>query len=104
MCVKAVDNFLQPSKVALHCYRNQKMCDKAVNTVPSATNLFMNAIRIKECVIKLFIDVFPTSFLFPIGKLKKCVTVLFLKMLSRQYIDSMGIKPKESVITLLMIV
>ena len=37
--------------------RTQEICDKTLNTYPSAIKLFVNAIRIKKCVINLLIDV-----------------------------------------------
>ena len=39
-------------------YKNQEMCDKAVDTHPFTINMFRNAIRLKKCVIKQFLGVF----------------------------------------------
>ena len=59
VCYKAVDNYPHALELFPECFMTQKICDKAVNTYPSTiVNLFLNAIRLKKCVIKQFIDIF----------------------------------------------
>ena len=58
ICDKAVDNYPHALKFVPDCYVTQKMCDKAASTHPSTVYLFLNAMRLKKCVIKLLIDVF----------------------------------------------
>ena len=79
MCNKALNN---PPFVP-ECYRTQKICHKAVNAYPSTTK------RVPECFItKEVCDkainkcnfLYLTLLLINI-KLKKCVTELFLKIL-----------------------
>ena len=42
----------------------QKMCDKAVNTYHSITQFVPDCLRLKKCVIKLFLNVFLHLFIF----------------------------------------
>ena len=58
MCNKAVDNYPHVLEFVPECCKTQNMCDKAVDTYPSTKNLFLNAVRLKKCVIKQSIDVF----------------------------------------------
>ena len=75
MCNKAVANCLHALEFVLKCYKNQKMCHKAVDTYSSTIKLFLNAVRLKKCVIEQIIDTFLYSILLLIDiKLKKYVT------------------------------
>ena len=77
MCDKAILENIETLKSAPDCYKNQEMCNKAVDNyfVPNCYiaqkcviklsililleyNLFLNAIRLKKCVIKQLIYVF----------------------------------------------
>ena len=58
MCDKAVDNYRHALKFVPDCYKTQNMCDKAVIFILLQRNLFLNAVRLKKCMIKLLINVF----------------------------------------------
>ena len=53
MCDKAILENDGTLKSVHDCNKNQEMCNKAVDNYPHALNLFLNAIRLKTCVIKL---------------------------------------------------
>ena len=55
MCDKAIIENCGTLKSVPDCYKNQEMCNKAVDNYPHALNLFLNTIRLKKCVIKLSI-------------------------------------------------
>ena len=75
ICNKAGDNYPHALEFVPECYNTQKMCDKAVDIHHNKYNMFLNAIRLKKCVIKRLIDVFLYLMLFLINiKLKKLVT------------------------------
>ena len=57
MCDKAVDNYPHELKFGPGCYTTQKMCDKAVKTHPSTIPFSVNPIRLKKCVTKLFLKI-----------------------------------------------
>ena len=67
MCSKVVDNYPHALEFVPEYYKPQKMSDEAVDTYPSAINLFLNAVRLKKCVIKHSIDVFLYLILFLIN-------------------------------------
>ena len=52
MCDRAVDNCPNTLDFLLECCKAKRTCDKAVNTY-SAINLFLNAIRLAKWVVKL---------------------------------------------------
>ena len=58
ICNKAGDNYPHALVFVPECYDTQKMCDKAVDIHHNKYNMFLNAIRLKKCVIKRLIDVF----------------------------------------------
>ena len=69
------------------CYKTHKMCDKSVNTDSSTIHLFLNAIELKKCVIKLLI-VFLYLILFLIYiKLKKCDRAIYDPFMPFYYPD-----------------
>ena len=49
---KEVVNYPHPLKLVPNCYKTQTMCDIAVNTHSVTIQFFLNAIRLKKCVIK----------------------------------------------------
>ena len=55
MCDEAILENGGTSKSVPYCYKNQEMCNKAVRSYLHALNLFLNAVRLKKCVIKLSI-------------------------------------------------
>ena len=55
MCDKAVLENGGALKSVPDCYKNQEMCNKAVDNYPHALELFLNAMRLKKCAIKLLI-------------------------------------------------
>ena len=52
---KAVDNYPHALEFVLDYYKTQKSSDKAANTYPSKINMFLNAIRRKICMIKVYV-------------------------------------------------
>ena len=58
MLNKAVDNYPHVLEFVPECFMTKKMCDKAVNTYPSANIFFLNALWLKKCVIKQLINAF----------------------------------------------
>ena len=77
MSNKAADNYPHALEFVSGCYKTQKTCDQAVDTHSSTINLFLNATRLKKCVIKQFIYVFLYFILLLINiKRKKYVTVV----------------------------
>ena len=76
MCNKAVDNY-HPE-----CYKTQKMCDQAVNTYLSTITFVPECLMIQKMCDKAVNRCFLYLILFLINKkLKKYVTVLFVKIL-----------------------
>ena len=55
MCYKAVNNCVHALEFVPDCYEPQKMCKKAVDTYTSAVNLFLIDVRLKKCLVKLFL-------------------------------------------------
>ena len=53
MFYKAVDNYAHALEFVRDCYKTQRISNKAIDTYPSAYNLFLVNIRLKKCVIKL---------------------------------------------------
>ena len=53
MCNKAVDNEPHALEFIPECFMTQEMCDKVINTILLQYNLFLNAIKLKKCGIKL---------------------------------------------------
>ena len=51
MYTKASDNYPHTLKYVSKSCKTNRMCDKAVDTYPSATNLFLNVVRLKICAI-----------------------------------------------------
>ena len=81
MCNKAVDNCRHALELVPEWYKTHKMCDKAVNTYASRLKFVPECLTTEEMCNKQLID-FLCLILFLINiKLKKCVTVLFVKML-----------------------
>ena len=79
------------------------MCNKAVDTSPSVTHLFLNVKRLNKYVIQLLIVVLLYLILFLIDiRLKKCVIKMFPKILLCQNIVLIDIKPKKYVLNLLI--
>ena len=79
MCNKAVDNVLE---FVRECFMTLKICDKAVNTDPSTIKFFPKCFMTQEMYDKTVRICFLHSILFLINiKPKKCVIVLFLKIL-----------------------
>ena len=58
MCNKAVNNYPHALGFVAECCKTQKMCDKADHTHSPTLNMFLNALSLKKCVIKQFIDDF----------------------------------------------
>ena len=78
---KAVENYPYALEFVPECYKTQKLCDKAVSTYPSTIKFVPECFMTqKKCVIKQLIVAFLFLFLINI-KLKKCVTLLLLKIL-----------------------
>ena len=55
MCDKVIDKYPHALKYLADCYINQRICDKLIIL---QYNLFLNALRLKKCVIKMLIYVF----------------------------------------------
>ena len=53
MCSKAFDNSAHISEFVFDCHENQKICNKTLNTYPSAIQFVPEAF--KKCEIKLLI-------------------------------------------------
>ena len=82
MCDKAVDNYTHALKFVLDYYINQKMCDKGVNTYPSTIKFVLEGYKTLEMFDKDLNRCILYLILFRISiKLQKCVTELFLKIL-----------------------
>ena len=84
---KAVYNYPHPLEFVPECFMIHKMCDKAVNTYPSTIKFvpecFMTQDLYDSRSSLWHYDLFLYFSLFLVSiKLKKCVTVLFLKILS----------------------
>ena len=80
MCSKAVDNYPYALEFVPECYRTHKMCDKTVNTSPFTIKFVPKCFMTQEMYDKA-VRCFLYLILFLINiKLKKCVTVLFLKI------------------------
>ena len=75
---KAVDNYPHALEFVPECYKTQKCVRKLLILILLQLNIFWNAIRLKKCVIKQFIDVFYLSLFLINIKRKKYVTWLFL--------------------------
>ena len=80
MCDEAVDNYSYTLEFVPDCHKTQKLCDKAVDTYPSAIQFVPECYKTQKCVIKLLVLVLVLLFLIDI-RLKKCVVKLFLKNL-----------------------
>ena len=52
MGTKASDNYAHTLKYVSKSCNTNRVCDKAVDTYPSPTNLFLNVIRLKIYVIE----------------------------------------------------
>ena len=81
MCNKAVDNYPHVLEFVPYCYMTQEMGDKVVNTHSSTIRFPQECCNKKMCD-KAFNKCFRTFLTFLIDiKLKKCVTDLFLMIL-----------------------
>ena len=58
MCNKPLDNYHHALKLVPNCYITQKIVIKLSILIILEHNLFLNAIRLKKCVIKQLIDFF----------------------------------------------
>ena len=58
LCDAAVDNYTHALQLVPDCNMTQKMCDKMSIGILLQCSFFLNAIRLRKCVIKLLIDVF----------------------------------------------
>ena len=60
MCDKAI---LENGETSVpDCYKNQEMCNKAVNNYPHALEFVSECLRLKKCVMKQLMDVFCIQF------------------------------------------
>ena len=57
MCDKAIDNYPHALKFVLGCYMTQKCVIKLSMLIFLQYNLFLNALRLNKRVIKLLIDI-----------------------------------------------
>ena len=55
MCIKAVDNYYFALRFVHDSFKTQNMCKKDVRTYLLSHNLFLNAISLKKCLIKLYL-------------------------------------------------
>ena len=79
---KAVNNYPYELEFVPECYQTQNMCDRAVNTYPSTIKFIPECPMTQEMCDKAVNRCFLYLILFLINiKLKKCATVLFLKIL-----------------------
>ena len=88
MCNKAVDHYPHALEFVLNYYMTQKMSGKVVNTHSSTIQFVSECYKTQEMYDKAFIyilfiyNLFLHLFIFLVNiKLKKCVTVLSLKIL-----------------------
>ena len=82
MCNKAVDNCPHALDYVPECYKTQKVFDEAVRTYPSTIKFVPEFIMTQEICDKGVYRCFLYLILFLINiRLKKCVTELFLKIL-----------------------
>ena len=79
---KAVDNYPHALKFVPDCYKTQTMCGKAANIYHSTIQFLPECYNAQEMSDKAVNRYFLHLYIFLICiKLKKCVTVLFLKIL-----------------------
>ena len=55
MCDNAVNTYLSTTKFVRECFMTQKMCNKAVNSYFFYLVLFLINIKLKKCVLELFL-------------------------------------------------
>ena len=85
MCNKAVDNYPHALEFVSECYMTQKMCDKAVSTYPSTMKIVPE--YFKNCVINQLIDAFLYLILFLINiKFSKCNSIISEDPFSIRYV------------------
>ena len=81
-CNKAVDNYPHALQFVPECFKTQKMCDKAVNAYPSTIKFVTECFMTQEMCDKAVHTCFLYFILFLINiRLKKCLIELFLKIL-----------------------
>ena len=80
MCDKAILENVGTLKYVPGCYKNEEVCNKAIeNNTLMHLNLFLNAIRLKKCMIKLLILILLQLNVFLNAiRHKKCVIELFI--------------------------
>ena len=57
MCNRAVDNYPHAFEFVPECSMTQEMCDKAVNKCFLYLILFLIGIKLKKCVTELFLKI-----------------------------------------------
>ena len=81
MCNIAVDSYPHALEFVSECYKTQSMCDKTVNTYPSTIQFVPECSMTQEIRDKAVNRWFLHLILFLINiKLKKCAKELFLKI------------------------
>ena len=58
MCNKAVVKYEETLNFVHGSYKNQNICNQAVDIIQMHYNMFPNALKLKKCVIKLLILIF----------------------------------------------
>ena len=53
MCGKAILENGETFKSVAYCFKNQEMCNKSVENYPHVSKFVPDAIRLKNCVIRL---------------------------------------------------
>ena len=82
MCIKAVDNYPYALEFLPKCYKTENMCDKAHATYSSTIKFVLRCCMTQERCDKAVNRCFLYLILFLINiKLKKYVTVLFVKII-----------------------
>ena len=82
MCNQSVDHYVDALQYVPKSFKAQEMCDKAVDICLSVTQLVPECFKTQEMFDKLLTLVLLYFILFLIDmKLKKCVIRLFLKIL-----------------------